>query len=175
MRTVLLLMFLCLTSSALASGPTGNLTPWKGRYEITKCIQCPDHVIKSGANLKNLVRFAFGFGSIEPKEKLSCANTDTWIGMDFVTTSDDKSVSSSLGHSSGQCDWGYGVSLVATPTTLSYRSEAKFSDRSMVLDIKKVAVDTYEMHLVNHRDTPSWGYPTDWEYLVQMKKVDVNP
>ncbi|MGZ6442071.1 MAG: hypothetical protein ACXWRU_18585 [Pseudobdellovibrionaceae bacterium] len=175
MKTILFLI-LAANATALASGPSGDLSQWKGRYETTKCIQCPDRDIDSGANLKNFTSFAFGYGQIDPKEKLDCAQTDIWIGMDFTIQSDDKNITDSVGHTAGQCSWNekFGQSLVATKDKLSYVSHGQGSDK-MTLTVEKTGSNTYLFNQVNHRDTPSWGYPNDWEYKVEMKKVDSNP
>jgi len=169
------ILVLLIGFSALAAGPSGDLSQWKGRYETTKCINCPDYKISSGANLKNFIRFALGFGEIDPKVRLSCAQTNIWIGMDFVIQSDDKSDTSSIGHSTGQCDWNekFGESLVVTNDVLSYQSNGLHE--KMSLSLSRVDVNTYLFHQVVHRDDSAWGYPNDWEYQVEMKKVDSNP
>lgn len=176
MKIIFTLVISILSVSAFAGGPIGNLSQWKGRYETVNCIQCPDHKVDSGANLKNFIRFAFGYGQIDPKDKLSCSQTDVWIGMDFVIQSDDKNITDSVGFSSGQCDWNekFGESLVATDDSLIYQSYS--FNKKMLLTLKKaVEPNTYILHQVIHRDYTSWGYPNDWEYRVEIRKIDLNP
>ena len=142
------LLFLLTGLSASASGPTGNLEPWKGRYETVNCIQCPDHVIEGGENLKNFIKFDLGFGTIDPEHLLQCAQTNMWIGMDFTIQSDDKNATNSVGNSTGQCDWNatYGESLNATNDVFTYQVNG--SSEKMLLMITKTGTNQYLFHQV---------------------------
>ena len=161
MKSIFVGLFL-FSSLTFAAGPVGDLAIWKGQYDVTKCIKCPDHVVEDGANLKNLVLFEFGYGQIEPE--------NLWMRMEFTILSDDKTIIETLGHSTAQCDWSFNESLTATAGHFIYESKGLITGKVMHLEIIKIDDENFRLHQIISDKTPSFGYPADYEYIVELKK-----
>lgn len=171
---VLIVFLLLFSATTFAAGPVGDLSIWKGQYEVIKCSQCPDHVVEGGANLKNLILFEFNYGKIDPENQFICAETDVWMGMDFTIVSDDRTIIETLGHSTAQCDWSFNESLTATPDSFVFETKGLITGKAMYLEIKKIDGDKYKLRQITHDKTPSFGYPADYEYIVDIKKRNLD-
>ena len=124
-----------------------------------------------GANLKNFIRFAIGSGKIDAGHILDCAQTDTWIGFDFALRSDDGSITNITGRTSGQCDWGSDETLKASVDTFEYEVKGQFHHHRMIVSLKRTGPDTVEFYRHDRDETASFGFPKEFEYRVEAKRV----
>lgn len=158
---------------AFSSTPSASLAAWNGFYNVSKCIHCPDVKVENGANLKNFSWFGIGSGAIDKKDLLDCAQTNIWFGYSINIKSDDGNVSSTSNSNSGQCDWGFNENIEVTNDSLLYSDKGyNSSGKKVEMSLKRISQDTFEFNLHVSDQSPSWGYPSEWEYKAELKKAN---
>ena len=171
MGRVIAILISIFSMATSAEGLVGDVSAWKGHYEVMSCSSCPDVPTKSGANLKNLLWFGLNTGPIDPLELEPCAQIKNWIGFAFAVKADDSNLTSMFTDTTGLCDWGSNEVLSAGPFDFSYENRgANSRGRKVSLSLHRVGLDTYEW--IRHESSikPPWGFPQDFEYRAIVRK-----
>ncbi len=172
MRLLILFFLLSLASISNAQWFNGidKIDMWTGWYEITVCKNCPDHVLDSGVNMKNIKHFHFGYSELPKGATPDCGQLFESIGYTISIASDDGVVRYGRTTFWPQCYWGKEKFLDITDTYFIYSNTIK-PEKTSVVEIKRLSQNKFKIMLRVAKENPSFGFPTFFEYDLEATKI----